>query len=322
MTDRGCVLLIADPEDVEADFVAVALAERSCLVVRIDTADFPQRLGLAATPGQRHPGWLRVDDRLVDLGAIRAVYRRSPGVFGLDGEMSGPERRFAMMEAIQGIGGALAGLPCLWVNHPARVADASYKPIQLCAARQAGLNVPSTLVTNEGPAARRFIASVGGTAIYKPMSPGVLAEEGVVKVVNTNLVTVDLIDDESVAKTAHTFQQFIEKRYDARVTVIGDQCFAVAIHAGSESARIDWRADYDALSYEEVALPPDVRDGIRVYLSEVGLKFAVFDFSVDGNDEWWFLEANPNGLWAWLEERVEIPIASAIAEFLVVKGSA
>lgn len=116
MTDRGCVLLIADPDDAEADFVAVALAERSCLVVRIDTADFPQRLSLAATPGQRHPGWLRVDDRLVDLGAIRAVYRRSPGVFGLDGEMSGPERRFAMMEAIQGIGGALAGLPCLPVS--------------------------------------------------------------------------------------------------------------------------------------------------------------------------------------------------------------
>lgn len=96
----------------------------------------------------------------------------------------------------------------------------------------------------------------------------------------------------------------------------------MAIHAGSESARIGWRADYDALSYEEVALPSDVRDGIRAYLSKVGLKFAAFDFSVDGNDEWWFLEANPNGLWAWLEERVEIPIASAIAEFIVVKGSA
>lgn len=175
-------------------------------------------------------------------------------------------------------------------------------------------------MTNDGQSARDFIASVGGTALYKPMSVGILGDEGRVKVINANLVTADLVDDASIVKTAHTFQQFIDKQYDVRVTVIGERSFAVAIHAGSEPARIDWRADYDALSYVEIDLPRPVSLGIERYLTATGLAFAAFDFSVARDSKWWFLEANPNGLWAWIEERANVPIAPAIADFIVEGG--
>jgi hypothetical protein len=105
--------------------------------------------------------------------------------------------------------------------------------------------------------------------------------------------------------------------YDARVTVIGRRCFAVAIHAINDVARVDWRADVDALSYEVVDVPGPVRTGIGDYCARLGLNFAAFDFSVDKSGAWWFLEANPNGLWAWLEDRVCVPVADAIASFLV-----
>lgn len=124
------VLLIADPDDAEADLVSNELV-RSVRVIRMDTADFPQLIALAATPGSKAPGWVRVGETTIELSSVGAVYRRSPGVFGLDEMMSDAEQRFAMMEAVQGMGGVLGGLPCLWVNHPARVADASYKPMQL-----------------------------------------------------------------------------------------------------------------------------------------------------------------------------------------------
>ncbi|MGH3999617.1 MAG: MvdC/MvdD family ATP grasp protein, partial [Pseudonocardiaceae bacterium] len=35
---------------------------------------------------------------------------------------------------------------------------------------------------------------------------------------------------------------------DVRSVVVGNEVFAVAIHAGSEAARVDWRSDYPALS--------------------------------------------------------------------------
>jgi hypothetical protein len=33
--------------------------------------------------------------------------------------------------------------------------------------------------------------------------------------------------------------------------------------------------------------------------------------------EWVFLEVNPNGQWAWLQDETGLPIASAIADALV-----
>ncbi|MGH3753347.1 MAG: hypothetical protein ACRDRP_11725 [Pseudonocardiaceae bacterium] len=309
-------MLIAERDDCEAKLVADALAVHTVEVSWIDTADFPDRLGLVATPGASHPGWLRSADSEIDLALVRSVYRRSPAVFGLADGMSTPERRFALMEAVQGIGGVLAALQCRWMNHPSRVADAAYKPHQLCIAEQCGLRLPRTLVTNVGPAARDFTSELGGKVIYKPMSPGVLAEQGTIRVINATLITPDCIDDIAVGRTAHTFQQWIDKSFDTRVTVVGDHCFGVAIHAASELARIDWRADYDALSYSTVEVPVHIQAGISRYLSRFGLLFAAFDFSVAQDGTWWFLEANPNGLWARLEETASIPVAAAIAELL------
>ncbi|MDQ2708940.1 MAG: hypothetical protein M3Z25_15455 [Actinomycetota bacterium] len=314
--DARCVLVIADPDDGEAGLVQNALTES---VVWIDTADFPERLGLVATPDRSHPGWLHHGDQVIDLGAVSAVYRRSPGVFGLDEGMSEPERRFALMEAVQGIGGVLSALRCTWVNHPARVADASYKPLQLTVARDCDLPVPPTLITSVGAAARCFIDDIDGRVIYKPMSPGVIAELGNVKVVNATIVTKEMIDDASISKTAHEFQRFIEKSYDTRVTVIGRDIFAVAIDAKTDDTYVDWRANYDALDYRLIDVPDEVRSGILSYMTNVGLSFAAFDFSVDQSGKWWFLEANPNGLWAWLEERTGIPVSAAIATYLTKK---
>ena len=290
-------------------------------VIRFDTADFPERLELVATPGAAHPGWLRTQERPVDLSRVTGVYRRSPAVFGFADGMSPPERRFALMEAVQGLGGVLATLRCRWMNHPSRVADASYKPMQLRTAQDSGLRVPRTLVTNVGSAARMFIEELDGAAIYKPMSPGVLSEQGKIRVINASIVDHDMVDDSTIMRTAHTFQQYIDKSHDARVTVVGDQLFGVAIHAENDVARIDWRADYDALRYELSDVPVDVRSGILEYMERLDLLFAAFDFSVGKDGLWWFLEANANGLWAWLQERLNIQIADAVADVMAREGN-
>jgi ATP-grasp ribosomal peptide maturase len=317
MSDPATVLVIAEPNDAEAERVAEELAAFGATVCWLDTAEFPSRIKLLATLGATEPGWLITESQKINLARVRSVYRRYPAVFRLDDEMSPPERRFALMEAVQGVGGVLTALECKWVNHPSRVADASYKPVQLCIARKCGLLTPRTLVTNVGSAARKFVRELGGRAIYKPMSPGVVAEMGRVRVLNATLISPDVIDDDAVSRTAHTFQQWIDKSFDARVTVVGERCFAVAINAATEAARTDWRADYDALTYRVVDVPDHVKAGIHRYLARFGLLFAAFDFSVAQDGTWWFLEANPNGLWAWLEERTGLAIGTAIAETLI-----
>lgn len=50
----------------------------------------------------------------------------------------------------------LSSLPVRWVNHPSRLADAAYKPVQLVIASQCGLRVPATVITNEADTVREF----------------------------------------------------------------------------------------------------------------------------------------------------------------------
>ncbi len=123
--------------------------------------------------------------------------------------------------------------------------------------------------------------------------------------------------DPGIGQTAHLFQQLITpKSHDVRVTVVGDQLFAVAIHAGSEAAALDWRVDYGALTYEICTVPEAVRSGVRAVMKHLGLTFAALDFVVGQDGTWWAVDVNPSGQWAWLELHVGVPISAALADLL------
>jgi D-alanine-D-alanine ligase-like ATP-grasp enzyme len=115
------------------------------------------------------------------------------------------------------------------------------------------------------------------------------------------------------------FQEWVPKRYDVRMTVAGRRCFSVAIIAESDAAYIDWRSDYHSLRYEPIDTPVDIAASAMDYLDQFGLAFGAFDFVVDPDNQWWFLECNPNGQWGWLEHETGLPIGSALADLLIGK---
>ncbi|MGH3830688.1 MAG: ATP-grasp ribosomal peptide maturase [Pseudonocardiaceae bacterium] len=312
------VLVIAQTQDGTADLVVDALLAREADVARIDTADFPGTLSLAATPERiNSPGWLRSHGRRIELASVHSVYRRQPAHFTFPPGMSAPEQRFATLESTHGLGGVLSAQPWRWIDHPAVVADAGYKPRQLRVAAQCGLNVPRSLVTNVGAQVREFAAEVREGLVYKSLSTGVVTEQDEVRIIYTSRLTADDLDDGAIGLCCHLFQEWIPKAFDVRLTVVGDQCFAVAVHADSPEAEVDWRSRYDDLRYEMCETPDEVRCGVVAYLRAFGLIFGAFDFSVTPDGRWWFLECNPAGQWGWIAEETGLPIAEAIADELV-----
>jgi protein-L-isoaspartate O-methyltransferase len=114
----------------------------------------------------------------LDLDRVHAVWYRSPEAYQMPPELSPTEAQHARIEAKYGLGGVLASLPALWCNHPSRVADAAYKPVQLARAAEVGLAVPDTLITNEATAVRKFAMNgatvtklVGGTPTRHRSAP-------------------------------------------------------------------------------------------------------------------------------------------------------
>jgi len=321
------VLVLTERTDTTADLVVRELNDRGAAVFRCDIAEFPTTLSLSARldPGDaRWRGRLRTAHRAVALEDITGVYFRRPTPFRLPEAMTAGERRFAAVEAKMGLGGVLTSLPCRWVNHPSRIADAEHKPVQLVAAARAGLRVPATAVTNDRSSARDFAASVGGPVVYKTLSSPAVPDGDDLRLIYTTGVDAERLDDERVGLTAHLFQRRLTKRRDVRVTVVGEQVFAVDIHVqGSPRAMLDWRADYAAHRYEVTELPAEVEKRLVEMLRGLGLRFAAVDFVVDAEDQtegYVLVDVNPNGQWGWLQEATGLPIAAAIADELT--GSA
>ena len=275
------------------------------------------RLALAAslTDGGWH-GTLCSARRTLHLESVRSVYCRRPTRPQLPEGMSPEARKVAEREARLGFGGLLTALPCPWLSPPGKAADAEYKPLQLRIAAESGLRVPQTLITNDPVAAQSFADAMDGPVIYKPFYPVRELVDGQTKTVYTSIVAPGDLPHADIATTAHLFQKFLPKEYEVRLTAVGERLFAAEIHASSERSRIDWRSDYTSHTYQICEPPADVAAGIRRMLLRLGLPYGAFDFAVDPDGNWWFLEINPSGQYGFVEIATGLPITAAIADYL------
>jgi ATP-grasp ribosomal peptide maturase len=316
MTTRpiGPVLVLTSLHDVTADVVLRILAERQVPVVRLDPGtDLHTGAALTATyrTGDRR-GTLRTPTRELDLTEVRSVWTRRPSPYEGPPELGGQERRFAASQSLWGVGGILASLPgAHYVNHPWSNRAAEYKPAQLATAQRSGLSVPSTLITNDHEHAREFAARHSGAVVYKPLwnTPCVIdgrAQQVWVREVRPHEITP------AVAVCPHLFQAKVEKAFDVRLTAVGSRVFAVRI----DSPDLDWRRRQSLMECAPIAVPARIARSVSAYLTTFRLVFGAFDFAVTPAGDWYFLECNPNGQWAWQPDPVTDSIGRAIADEL------
>ncbi|QKW48894.1 ATP-grasp ribosomal peptide maturase [Streptomyces buecherae] len=312
------VLVLTRDADATADLVIAELNHRGVRVHRLDPGSFPQVAGLSAYIGpydRRWAGSLKGQHQDTAFDRVTSVYYRRPSPFRFTDEMSEADARWAESEARAGFG-VLTTLPCPWINHPHRNAVASVTPIALATAARCGLTVPKTLITNSPDDARDFVKALPDTvAAYKALGSRSPTEiDGQPHALWTTQVRPEDIDD-SVTLTAHQFQEWVPKVFEVRLTVVGTQMFAARIRAGSEASRIDFRSDYDSLTYGPCVVPERVRDGVRKLMSEFGLRYSALDFLVNKHGHWYLVDVNPNGQWAFVPFLRE-PITQAIADLL------
>ncbi|WP_371661834.1 hypothetical protein [Streptomyces sp. NBC_00280] len=73
--------------------------------------------------------------------------------------------------------------------------------------------------------------------------------------------------------------------------------FAAEIHAGSDISRVDWRSDYDALTYDVCEVADDVRAGVLGSAVEMWAVDGAWARSEDGSVR----QAGPRLLWDAVE---------------------
>lgn len=253
----------------------------------------------------------------LDLRTVTSVWYRRPGDVRLPAPLLPQEARWLRVECEHALRALWATLDAVWVSEPQRIREASLKLRQLALARELGLPVPRFVVTNDVARARDFLAAFPAGVVVKTLAqPSVLVEDRVALLYTHVVTATDAEQIETVRFGPTLLQEFVPKRLDVRVTVIGHRLFAVGIEThGVESARADLRAAevYD-LPHRPIDLPPAVGSACLALVDRLGLRFGAIDLLLAPDGRFVFLEINPNGQWYWLEEAAGVPLTRALCD--------
>jgi glutathione synthase/RimK-type ligase-like ATP-grasp enzyme len=208
-----------------------------------------------------------------------------------------------------------------WASDYYAMARANQKSLQLAVARRLGFRVPDTVITSSPDVARAFIEE-HRPCVSKSLTPTYPELKGKQQILLTTLITKDspLPDLSNLYLAPSIFQEAVDTKYDLRVTVVGDKVFPAIMTSGIErtgnhqSVRDNRLGDMQLVVADK--FPKAIAEKCIAHVRELGLNFGAIDLLVDTKGEYWFLENNPNGQWAFVEEATGLPIGKTLAELL------
>lgn len=310
---RKIVLIISEPGDYHAEAVSTLLRKKHDVnPVYINLNSFPQHAKgtFRASNSSKSSFCYDYEGSIIDFADIKSVWYRRPLPCEPPTHANAFERQFLQAENDHFIQGALWSLDCLWVNEPSKNRIASRKLTQLIRAADYGLLIPETIVTNDPNEALHFIETIPGKVIYKRTgtSPGPLSR--------TSFVSADVVENiQSISISPTTFQRYIEPKGDVRVTYIDGDMWAVFIDSTHSECQEDSRFDH-TVDYRAHSLPSETEERLRDLINSFGLVYAAVDFRVDIEGNYYFLEINPAGQFAYLQFKTDIPLMERLATVL------
>ena len=210
-----------------------------------------------------------------------------------------------------------------WISDYYAILRASDKLRQLSVARRLGFRVPDTLVTSNAIEAEAFVRSHEET-IVKPIEVKVFTLDNQQRMMLTRKVDKKHIDFSGLHLAPAIVQEAIDLAADIRVTIVGQKVFAATVkpkpNANGPSNVRDWRVGdhYGGTDIQAFELPKAIAQRCVAHVKEMGLQFGGIDLLLDKKGVFWFLENNPNGQWAFVEEATGQPIGQAVAQLLML----
>ncbi|MBS1955866.1 MAG: hypothetical protein JST89_16905 [Cyanobacteria bacterium SZAS-4] len=256
----------------------------------------------------------------LDLRSYYSIWYRRPGAFQTRQFVEPWIGKMVESEARSALDGIFRALDCVWMNLPANNLACKDKLWQLQLASQLGFEIPATLVTNKPSSVQEFFDQCDGQVIYKLMGEQtnvlIPANENPRGVSTLPLRKEDLPFLDQVAFAPHLFQKCIQKAYDLRVTVVGEEIFATRIDSQAGRGKIDWRHDY-SVDMEPFELPDEISQKCFSLTRKLGLNYGALDLILTKDEQYIFLEINCAGQYLWVEEITKQPITAAVCRLLI-----
>lgn len=298
------ILIITHKTDFTADFVINKLNQRGISYKRLNCEDiYKNNFEVKLDPDFTY-------SILGEKNFESVWFRRTklPEITGMEKE----EQLYVLYETESLFKNIFSSLDANWVSLPSAVYEAENKVLQLKTAKKIGFTIPPTLITNSRDELKNFFIEYESQIILKPISQTRIRYNEGTAFIFTNPISPQLIDNiEDFDLTPCIFQKAIKKDYELRITVVGDNVFSAKVDSQKDpETRNDWRKK--KLQFEKAEIPTELRDMCIRLTKELNLQFGAIDMikSPDGN--YVFLEINPNGQWAWIENQTGYKISDSI----------
>lgn len=323
------VIVISTDRDVHSKEVMGYLERRGVESLLLDIQKFPTEIEIGLKKiDNSEEALLFYSGREIDLKDVISFYYRRPVtplarlVGNHDVEEYVARESLLFLEALPKI------VDKFWVSDPDAVRVSSRKPFQLLVAKKLGFSIPKSAIGNSPKLAADFLDLFEPEAEFavKPVGRSfVRFKEG-----DKNYTTFtqrlnrkEILENiERVKNCPLIFQEYIQKDFELRITVVDNKAFACAIYSQkSEKTKTDWRRyDISNTPHEVFSLPSEIKQKCLALVRQLGLEFGCIDMIVTSKGEFVFLEINPVGQWLWIEELIGLPITEAVADILMGGG--
>ncbi len=324
---KDTVLILTNTEEAAIGRVINWLNHFNQKFIRINTEDLilpSNKISLRFLDNKKFEGSIKFGDQIVDLSRIKSVWYRRPKS-PKSNHPDNQTKSFIEDEFKAALWSLYTCLDSFWMNDPliSKYLLDHNKMLQMKIATSVGLLVPKTIVTNVPDDVLSFCRQNQDEIAVKVLHSRIFQKEGSRKSfgIYTNRVGLEYLQKHASEITLAPLiaQEYVPKKIELRVTVIGNKVYACAIHSqDSEKTKDDWRRyDFDNVKHEPYELPKKIEGQILSFMKKCRLEFGAIDMIMTPNGEYIFLEVNPNGQFDWIEGLTGMPISKAIAERLI-----
>lgn len=319
------VLILTNKDDITVDFVVRELKQRKINYYRLNTEDIPSIVSINFDINNNEYKLLdRIKNIEINLLDFDSVYFRRPSISDLshiegvnDSEIYYLRSELAFV--LEGIYKVLRDK--YWLNNVYNIREAENKIYQLEMAKDIGFNIPRAVISNNIEMVKYIKNTYDNDLIIKPIKSGNMKDGDIEKAIFTTKISEEQFDNiERIESFPIFMESNVHKIVDLRCTVVGNEVFVAEIHSQIENeSKIDWRRGKKVLEHREHVLPNNIKKMCIELTQKLNLNYSAIDMILDENNDYVFLEINPNGQWAWIENKLQFPISKKIVD-LLVKG--
>lgn len=317
-------LVITSCEDPHCDYVINKFNEQGLgdRIIRLNTEDFSTNAEIVFSNKSFQVN-LKDSQKEFSSGQIVSVwFRRPKKIKAVSFDDEGIET-FIEQQANAALRGLYFCLhdTALWVNPLPSMHRARIKLQQIFLAQELNFNVPQTLVTNKPKDALAFFDKhkvICNKSLDEPsFSIGGRLYPYLTKIISSRNEIENTF--EAISNCPTLFQQYIDKAFDIRVIVVGDEIFSFEIHSQDDVlSKIDFRGKSpNNLEHKSHQLPNSISSKILEFMKRQGLIYSAFDFVYTNDSKYYFIENNCNGQWLWLELLTDIRISDKLIDLLL-----